>query len=121
MRLSAKDRGYFDMVLASMTRVERTGLVDWLLDGGIDDAPIIEEPGKIKNAAWRTLHANEATVYEDESTRSRKAGASQVETVRAYLKERIEVAYVEAFDEPFPHRIACTAGDKSGVDLWRLA
>lgn len=120
MRLTAKNRGWFDMVLASMTRVQRVGLVDWLLDGGIDSAPIIEEPGKIKNAAWRALHAGEATVYEDESARSRKPGASQVETVRAYLK-KIEQAYAEAFGEAFPHKVALTDGENGRVDLWRLA
>lgn len=121
MKLSASKRAEFDMHLAAMTRVSRPELVDILLGGMIDAMPIVETPGKLKNAAWRTLNAEDAIVYSDESNRKRAAGGSQVETIRAYIK-KIREAYAECFGQAFPHDVALTLGDDpTTVDIWRLA
>lgn len=119
--LTDAERALFDLHLAAITRVARPGLCDLLLSGEMNDLPVVES-GKIKNAAWRTLHADAAMTYTDESVRGRAAGASQVETVRAYLK-RINTAYEEAFGEAFPvAAVALTVGDDpTTVDLWRTA
>lgn len=108
----------FDLTLASMTRVERPILVNTLLTLG--DRPIVAEAGRLKNAAWRTLNADLAVVYTDESGRSRKAGASQVETIRAYIK-KVKAAWEEAYGEAFPYDVALTVGDDpTTVDIWRV-
>lgn len=119
-KLNKNDRELFDLHLASMVRVERPELVSLML-GGLNDSPIVDVPGKIGNAAWRNLHADEAIVYSDESSRSRQDGGSQVETVRAYVK-RIAQAYADAFGKEFPlDAFKLTAGDDSGtVDIWRI-
>lgn len=119
-KLSDKDRDILDLHLDAMTTVRRPGLVDLLVMGAMNDVPVVETPGKLKNAAWRTLHSDMAMTYFDESERVRAEGGSQVETVRAYVK-RIAAAYREAFDKDFPiEALSFTLGDEpESVDIWR--
>lgn len=116
--LSAAERAEFDLYLATMTYIVRPELLD-LLFGGLNDAPVV---GKVGNAAWRTIHAESAIVYTDESTRKRKAGASQVETLRLYIK-RVFAAYAECFGTPYPAQDAFRIFDGEAdnlVDFWRV-
>lgn len=122
-KLSATKIAEFEMYLAAESYVSRPALVDLLLGGGMNDIPVVEAPGKIKNAAWRTLHSDYAMTYTDESPRKRSGSASQVEAVRAFVK-RIAKVYSDpdGFNGgTFPSdALALTAGDDEGtVDIWR--
>lgn len=119
--MNKKDRALFDLHLAANTKVSRPQLVDYLF-GGMNALPIVEAKGKVKNPAWAQLHSDQCAVYTDESQRSRNGGASQVEAIRAYIKNRIAPAYAEAFGKDFPtDSIMLTAGDEGSVRLWRVS
>jgi hypothetical protein len=122
-KLSASKIAEFELYLDAESYVSRPSLVDLLLGGGMNTLPIVEAPGKLKNAAWRSLNADMAMTYTDESPRKRSGKASQVEAVRAFVK-RIARVYgdPDGFNGgTFPSdAITFTAGDEDGtVDIWR--
>lgn len=117
--LTVAERELLDLHLASMTRVQRPYLTD-LLTGVLNDAPVVE---KVGNDAWRELNVDKGSVYEDESTRSRKAGSSQVETLRIFLKDRFAPAFKNAFGVDYPALDAIKIADglePNLVDIWRI-
>lgn len=123
--LTNAERALLDMHLSAITTVVRSGLVD-LLCGGMNDAPVILTPGKVGNEAWRNLHAAECIPYDDESSRTRQSGGSQVETVRAFLK-RLAIAWNDPEMGAFPgepdlpiNALKLTDGGDNTVDLWRV-
>jgi hypothetical protein len=121
-KLTKVYRQNFDLHLAAITLVARPNLSDLFVGGGMNNAPVIETPGKVGNSAWRTLHATECVTYEDESEREVKtdAAGSRAETLRAAIK-KIAIAYKNATGEDYPALDAfkLTVDDFGNVQIWR--
>lgn len=118
--LTDVEREKLDLYLAATTKVSRPVLIDHLT-GILNSAPIVEKVGN--NDAWKILHASKASVYADESSRKRKAGSSQVETIRRYIQDRFYPAWAEAFGKEYPAKDAFKifdGKDENLVDIWRI-